>query len=171
MLVFFKRKIMTISTIEQVLPIFLKNPKCAALDLGTKTIGLSVCDYLGKFSHPRPFIKRKKFKDDSKKLLNFFDQENIQFIIIGFPMNMNGSLGPRAQATRSFIKNMEKITELPFILWDERLTTVAATRQLIEMDVSRKKRTEKIDSMSACFILESALARLNNLKNLHQNQS
>ena len=86
--------------------------------------------------------------------------ENAGAVVIGLPVNMDGSEGPRAQATRAFVRNMEKLTEMPFVFWDERLSTVAAERALVGMDVSRQKRSERIDSAAAAFILQGALDRL-----------
>lgn len=136
----------------------------AGLDLGTKTIGLAVSDLSLKLASPRPVIKRRKFTFDAIELLARFEQDNVAAAIIGLPVNMDGSEGPRAQATRAFVRNMAEKTSLPFVFWDERLSTVAAERTLIEMDVSRKKRAERIDSAAACFILQGALDRLAGLR-------
>lgn len=142
------------------------SPGCtiAGLDLGTKTIGIAISDIGYRFANPRPVLKRKKFSSDAELLLNILAHENVGAIIIGLPMNMDGSSGPRVQATRAFVRNMEALTPLPFVFWDERLSTVAAERQLIEMDISRSKRSERIDSAAAAFILQGALDRLNNVR-------
>ncbi len=132
----------------------------AGLDLGTKTIGLSVSDLGRRFATPRDVIRRVKFGADAQALLSFAEKEKIAAFIIGLPVNMDGSEGPRCQATRAFVRNMGEKTDIPFVLWDERLSTVAAERALIEMDVSRKKRAERIDSAAASFILQGALDRL-----------
>lgn len=131
------------------------------LDLGTKTIGIAVSDIGYRFANPRPVLKRKKFSIDAEQLLEILARENAAAIVIGLPINMDGSSGPRVQATRAFVRNMEALTPLPFLFWDERLSTVAAERQLIEMDISRAKRSERIDSAAAAFILQGALDRLN----------
>lgn len=136
----------------------------AGLDLGTKTIGLAVSDSGLSFAHPRPVIVRKKFTFDAELLLAAFAKDNVAAAIIGLPVNMDGSEGPRVQATRAFVRNMEKLTDLPFIYWDERLSTVAAERALISMDVSRKKRSDRIDSAAAAFILQGALDRIRALR-------
>ncbi len=156
---------MTILTIEELASTLTPGQSVAGLDLGTKTIGLAVSDLGRKFSSPRPVIKRKKFTIDAETLLEFAAKEKIAAFIIGLPMNMDGSSGPRVQATRAFVSNMEKKTALPFTFWDERLSTVAAERALLEMDVSRAKRAERIDSAAASFILQGALDRLASLAN------
>ena len=132
----------------------------AGIDLGTKTIGLAVSDAGLSFAHPRPVIARKKFTLDAQALLAALDKEKAAAIVVGLPVNMDGSEGPRAQATRAFVRNTERLTLLPFVYWDERLSTVAAERALISMDVSRAKRGERIDSAAAAFILQGALDRL-----------
>jgi putative Holliday junction resolvase len=132
----------------------------AGIDLGTKTIGLAMSDAGLSFAHPRPVIARKKFTLDAQTLLAALDKEKAAAIIVGLPVNMDGSEGPRVQATRAFVRNMERLTALPFVYWDERLSTVAAERALISMDVSRAKRGERIDSAAAAFILQGALDRL-----------
>ena len=133
------------------------------LDLGTKTIGLSVSDLGRRFATPREVIRRVKFGVDAEALLSVAEKEKVAAFVIGLPVNMDGSEGPRCQATRAFVRNMEQKTPLPFIFWDERLSTVAAERVLIEMDVSRRKRAERIDSAAASFILQGALDRLTSL--------
>lgn len=136
----------------------------AGLDLGTKTIGLAVSDRSLVFAHPRPVIMKKKFSADAAVLLAVLEKDNAGAVVVGLPVNMDGSEGPRAQASRTFVRNMERLTALPFVLWDERLSTVAAERALIEMDVSRKKRQTRIDSAAAAFILQGVLDRLQALR-------
>ena len=132
----------------------------AGIDLGTKTIGLAVSDAGLAFAHPRPVILRRKFTLDAQALLAALEKERAAALVVGLPVNMDGSEGPRAQATRAFMRNLERLTPLPFLYWDERLSTVAAERALIAMDVSRRKRDERIDSAAAAFILQGALDRL-----------
>lgn len=136
----------------------------AGLDLGTKTIGLAISDRSLAFAHPRPVIMRQKFSVDAALLLTALGKENAGAVVVGLPVNMDGSEGPRAQASRAFVRNMERLTALPFVFWDERLSTVAAERVLIEMDVSRKKRQTRIDSAAAAFILQGVLDRLQLLR-------
>lgn len=150
-------------TIEELAEHLAPNQPIAGLDLGTKTIGLAVSDLGRRFATPRPVIKRVKFTKDAEVLLAFAEKEKIGGFVIGLPMNMDGSSGPRVQATRAFVRTMGEKTALPFVFWDERLSTVAAERALLEMDVSRAKRAERIDSAAASFILQGALDRLSSL--------
>lgn len=146
------------------LPAHLESGKTVAgLDLGDKTIGVAVSDQRFSFAHPRPVIMRKKFSLDAAALLQMLQRDNVGAIVIGLPINMDGSEGPRAQKSRAFVRNMAQLTELPFVYWDERLSTVAAERTLIEMDFSRRKRSGKIDSAAAAFILQGVLDRLRQL--------
>ncbi|HEY6629864.1 MAG TPA: Holliday junction resolvase RuvX [Rhizobiaceae bacterium] len=135
----------------------------AGLDLGEKTIGIAVSDRGLSFAHPRPVIMRKKFSADAAALLDLCGKEGVGAVAMGLPINMDGSEGPRAQASRAFVRNMARLTDLPFVFWDERLSTVAVERTLIEMDFSRKKRAGKIDSAAAAFILQGVLDRLHAL--------
>ncbi|ADY64220.1 MULTISPECIES: Holliday junction resolvase RuvX [Rhizobium/Agrobacterium group] len=154
---------MAILTIEELAETLQPAQAIAGLDLGTKTIGLAMSDLSRRFATPRPVIKRVKFTRDAEVLLAFAEKEKVSAFIIGLPINMDGSAGPRAQATRAFVRTMGEKTALPFIFWDERLSTVAAERVLLEMDVSRAKRAERIDSAAASFILQGALDRLSAL--------
>ena len=155
---------MAVTEITQLAQDLPAGARLAGLDLGTKTIGLAISDAGLSFAHPRPVIVRKKFTLDAQALLAAADKEAIAAFVIGLPVNMDGTEGPRVQATRAFVRNMERLTDLPFVYWDERLSTVAAERALIDMDVSRKKRGERIDSAAAAFILQGALDRLRSLR-------
>ena len=155
---------MTVSTAEQIATELTYGQLIAGLDLGTKTIGIAISDLGLSFAHPRPVLKRRKFTQDAQELLELLQKEKVAAIVIGLPVNMDGTEGPRVQATRAFVRNMEKLTDIPFIYWDERLSTVAAERVLIGMDVSRAKRAERIDSAAASFILQGALDRLHMLR-------
>jgi putative Holliday junction resolvase len=154
---------MTVLTIEDLATNLQPGQAVAGLDLGTKTIGLAMSDIGRRFASPRPVIRRVKFGKDADALLAFADKEKVGAFIIGMPINMDGSSGPRVQATRAFVRSMSDRTALPFVFWDERLSTVAAQRVLLEMDVSRAKRKERIDSAAASFILQGALDRLSSL--------
>lgn len=154
---------MTVLTIEEMAASLQPGQAIAGLDLGTKTIGLAMSDLGRRFATPRPVLRREKFTLDAEALLAFAAKEKVAGFVIGLPMNMDGSAGPRVQATRAFVRNMEQKTALPFVYWDERLSTVAAERALLEMDVSRAKRAERIDSAAASFILQGALDRLSAL--------
>lgn len=154
---------MTILSMEDLAVMLRPGDLVAGLDLGTTTIGLALSDRGRRFATPRPVIHRKKFTLDAQVLLAFAEKEVVKAFIIGLPINMDGSQGPRAQATRAFVRTMSEKTDLPFTFWDERLSTVAAERALIKMDVSRKKRAERIDSAAASFILQGALDRLSSI--------
>ncbi|MEJ6397964.1 Holliday junction resolvase RuvX [Yoonia sp. 208BN28-4] len=136
----------------------------AGLDLGTVTIGVAVSDGLRTAASPVETIKRRKFGLDAARLLEIFAQRDVAGVVLGLPMNMDGSEGPRCQATRSFARNLERLTPLPITFWDERLSTVAAERVLIEADTSRKRRAEVIDRVAASYILQGMLDRLTHLK-------
>ncbi|SIR17094.1 putative holliday junction resolvase [Rhizobium sp. RU35A] len=150
-------------TIEELAATLQPGQAIAGLDLGTKTIGIAMSDLGRRFASPRPVLKRVKFTQDAEQLLAFADREKVAAFVIGLPMNMDGSAGPRVQATRAFVRSMGEKTQIPFVFWDERLSTVAAERALLEMDVSRAKRKERIDSAAASFILQGALDRLSSL--------
>nr|WP_316653620.1 Holliday junction resolvase RuvX [uncultured Gellertiella sp.] len=150
-------------TIEELALHLKPHQAVAGLDLGTKTIGLAMSDLGRSLASPRPVLKRVKFTKDAALLLAFAAKERVAGFIIGLPVNMDGSEGPRVQATRAFVRLMAEKTDIPFVYWDERLSTVAATRALLEMDVSRAKRAERIDSAAASFILQGALDRLSSL--------
>ncbi|WP_102958312.1 Holliday junction resolvase RuvX [Mangrovicella endophytica] len=136
----------------------------AGLDLGTKTIGVAMSDLGWSLAVPRPVIRRVKFGKDAEILRQMLDNEKVAAIVIGLPLNMDGSEGPRSQATRAFVRNYSRLDERPIAFWDERLSTVAAERGLLEMDTSRRKRAERIDSAAAAFILQGALDRLSSLR-------
>ena len=133
------------------------------LDLGTKTIGVAVSDVELRVATPLTTIRRTKFKADAAELLRIAENEKAFAIVIGLPLNMDGSEGPRAQAARAFGRNLSPLLDVPIVYWDERLSTVAAERVMIEADLSRKKRAERIDAAAAAIILEGALGRLANI--------
>ena len=130
------------------------------LDLGTKTIGLALSDLGRRIATPLETIKRRKFSLDAAELLAICEKHAIAGLILGLPLNMDGSEGPRAQATRAFVRNLAPMTPLPIAYWDERLSTTAVTRTLIEADASRARRAEVVDKMAASFILQGALDRM-----------
>ncbi len=134
------------------------------LDLGTKTIGVAVSDSFQTVATPIETVKRKKFGVDAQRLLEIIAERNIGAIVLGLPLNMDGSEGPRVQSTRAFARNLAKLTPLPIIFWDERLSTVAAERALLEADTSRKRRSEVIDHVAAGYILQGVLDRLGHLR-------
>jgi len=134
------------------------------LDLGSKTIGVAVSDPDRKLAAGVTTIVRKNFTADAHRLLALAAERAAVGLVLGLPINMDGSEGPRAQATRAFARNLAKLTDLPIALWDERLSTAAVERELIAADVSRKKRAAVIDQHAAAYILQGALDRLANLK-------
>jgi len=151
---------MPVVTLEELARSVARGQTIAGLDLGTRTIGIAVSDIGLRLATPRAVIRRKKFTIDAETLLSRLKLENAGACVIGLPVNMDGTEGPRAQSTRAFVRNMVEKTGIPFAFWDERLSTVAAERTLLEMDVSRKKRAERIDSAAAAFILQGALDRM-----------
>src|SRR5437763_642604 len=130
------------------------------LDLGAKTIGVAASDPDRRLAAGVETIARKKFSADAARVLALAAERKAVGFVLGLPINMDGSEGPRAQSTRAFARNLARLTELPIGLWDERLSTVAVERDLIEADVSRRKRAEVIDQPAAAFILQGALDRL-----------
>ena len=155
---------MPVVQIEELPGLLSSGGTLAGLDLGDKTIGVAVSDKSLAFAHPRPVIMRKKFTPDVEALIAQFRRDGVAAAVIGLPINMDGSEGPRAQASRAFVRNAARLTNMPFVFWDERLSTVAAERVLIDMDVSRKKRDLRIDSAAAAFILQGVLDRLQALR-------
>lgn len=135
----------------------------AGLDLGTKTIGVAVSDALRSVASPLTVIRRTKFTQDAQALLALIADRNLAGLVLGLPRNMDGSEGPRAQATRAFARNLSRLTDLPIAFWDERLSTVAAERALLEGDTSRRRRAEVIDQVAAGYILQGALDRLRHI--------
>jgi putative holliday junction resolvase len=159
-----------LSAFEELLPRLGRTQRLMGIDLGTKTIGLALSDVERRLASPLETLKRSKFSSDAAQLLALADQFDVAGFVLGLPLNMDGSEGPRAQATRAFARNLQPLTARPIAFWDERLSTAAITRQLIEQDVSRAKRAAVIDKMAAAYILQGALDRLNrpNAPNAHQ---
>lgn len=131
------------------------------LDVGSKTVGLALSDVMRQIASPLDTIRRTKFKTDAAQLLEIADRHGVGGLVLGLPVNFDGSEGPRAQSTRAFARNLAPLTNLPIAFWDERLSTAAAERALLEADASRKRRAELVDKMAAAFILQGALDRLN----------
>ncbi|MBG1231602.1 Holliday junction resolvase RuvX [Aestuariivirga litoralis] len=141
------------SSIEALPP----GQRIVALDLGSKTIGIATSDLTLSIATPRHTMARGKFQADAKLLLEFAAAEGIGLIVLGMPLNMDGSEGPRAQSTRAFVRNLEKLTPIPIIYWDERLSTAAVERTMLEADLSRAKRAENVDKLAASYILQGLL--------------
>ena len=134
------------------------------LDLGTKTIGLALSDITYAIATPLATIARTKFSKDVITLEEHIDQNNVSALVIGLPLHLDGSEGRRAQSTRAFARSLAQTIALPIVFWDERLSTVAVERTLLEADASRKRRKEVVDKMAAAFILQGALERLRHLR-------
>jgi putative Holliday junction resolvase len=134
------------------------------LDLGTVTIGLSVSDTGRRIASPLRTLRRTKFTADAAEVLAIAEERRIGGLVLGLPRNMDGTEGPRAQSTRAFARNLARLTPLPMAFWDERLSTVAAERALLEADASRRRRAEVIDHVAAAYILQGLLDRLGHLK-------
>ena len=130
------------------------------LDLGTKTLGLALSDVTRTIASGLTTLSRTKFSADVRHLLELASQHGVGGFVIGMPINLDGSGGPRAQATRAFARNLSKLTPIPILYWDERLSTAEAERTLIEADLSRRRRAQVIDKVAATLILQSALDRL-----------
>ncbi|MFT0862523.1 Holliday junction resolvase RuvX [Ancylobacter sp. G4_0304] len=130
------------------------------LDLGTKTIGVASSDPDRRIAAGVETIARKQFTPDAGRILQLASARGVVGFVLGLPVNMDGSEGPRAQASRAFARNLARLTELPIILWDERLSTAAVERDLISTDMSRARRAEVVDQQAAAFILQGALDRL-----------
>ena len=130
------------------------------LDLGEKTIGVAVSDRMRSVASPLETVRRKKFTLDSARLLEIIADREIGGILLGLPKNMDGTEGPRCQSTRAFARNLSRLTEISIGFWDERLSTVAAEKALLEADTTRKRRGQVIDHVAAGYILQGALDRL-----------
>ncbi len=151
---------MAIGTLVDIAAQFAPRRALIGLDLGSKTIGVAASDPDRKLATGVTTIVRTKFTDDAAQVLALAAERAAGGFVLGLPVNMDGTEGPRAQATRAFARNFAKLTELPIGLWDERLSTAAVERELIAADVSRKKRAAVIDQHAAAFILQGALDRL-----------
>jgi putative holliday junction resolvase len=130
------------------------------LDVGTKTVGLALSDVTCTIATPYETLKRTKFTADAKAIAAIVEKEGVGGLVIGLPLNLDGFEGPRAQSTRAFARNLTAHVAVPMAFWDERLSTAAVERHLIEADASRKRRAEVIDRMAAAYILQGALDRL-----------
>ena len=136
--------------------------KLAGLDVGTKTIGVAVCDAGWHFAGPSQTIRRRKFTQDLASLREIVEKEQVAGLVVGLPLNMDGTDSPRTQSVRAFARNLAPL-DLPVLLWDERWSTQAVERAMIDADVSRAKRAEKVDALAAAHILQGAIDALANL--------
>ena len=159
---------MILPDIAAFIPTLPRSGGIAGLDLGDKTIGVALSDLRRSVATPVEVIRREKFTLDATRLLALLTARGAVGIILGLPLNMDGSEGPRVQSTRAFARNLEKLTALPITFWDERLSTVAAERALLEADTSRKGRKEVIDKVAASYILQGALDRMTYMARLDE---
>jgi len=151
--------------LEQAAQVFAPRGTLIGLDLGEKTIGVASSDPDRRLAAGVETVTRSKFTADAARLMALAAERHATGFVLGLPINMDGSEGPRAQATRAFARNLAKLTELPIALWDERLSTAAVERELIAADVSRAKRAAVIDQHAAAYILQGALDRLRRMNN------
>ena len=151
-------------SIEDLPPHLGRDARLLGLDVGTKTIGMALSDVTRSVATPFDTIRRSKFTADAKTIREVVEKNQVGALVIGFPLNLDGSEGPRAQSTRAFARNLAAHVTVPMVFWDERLSTAAVERHLIEADASRKRRAEVVDRMAAAYILQGALDRLRRLE-------
>lgn len=147
-------------TVKELAETLAKGARLLGLDVGSKTIGLALSDTTLTIATPMETVRRKKFTLDAVRLKETCTEQNVGGLVIGLPVNMDGSEGPRCQSVRQFARNLAEIVDLPQTFWDERLSTQAVTRTLLEADASRKRRAEVVDKMAAAYILQGALDHL-----------
>jgi len=149
--------------IEDLPKLLAPEARLLGLDVGTKTIGMALSDVTRSVATPYHTVRRTKFTQDAKAIEVAIAEHAVGALVIGFPLNLDGSEGPRAQSTRAFARNLAALIAVPMAFWDERLSTAAVERHLIDADASRKRRAEVIDRMAAAYILQGALDRLKRL--------
>ena len=149
--------------IEDLPQFLLPEARLLGLDVGTKTVGMALSDVTRTVATPYDTIRRTKFTADAKSIRQVVETNRVGALVIGLPLNLDGSEGPRAQSTRAFARNLAAHIQVPIAFWDERLSTAAVERHLIEADASRKRRAQVIDRMAAAYILQGALDRLSHL--------
>jgi putative Holliday junction resolvase len=149
-----------VTDLPALAPTLPPRARLMGLDLGTKTIGLALSDVERRIASPLETIRRVKFTPDAARVKALAEQFEIAALVIGLPLNMDGSEGARVQSTRAFVRNLAPILPLPVVYWDERLSTMAVTRTLLDADASRARRAELVDKMAAAYILQGALDRL-----------
>ncbi|PHZ83902.1 Holliday junction resolvase RuvX [Paremcibacter congregatus] len=146
--------------LDQIKNTITTGQRLLGLDLGSKTIGVALSDIMCNIATPMEIIRRTKFTKDAERLLTIISEQNVGGLVLGLPLNMDGTEGPRCQSTRQFAENMAGKIDIPVVLWDERLSTVAVTRTLLDADASRKRRKEVVDKMAAAYILQGALDKM-----------
>jgi putative Holliday junction resolvase len=149
--------------IEDLPKLLAPEARLLGLDVGSKTVGLALSDVTRSIATPYGTVRRTKFTEDAKVIQEAVEEHQVGALVIGLPINLDGSEGPRAQSTRAFARNLAARVEVPMVFWDERLSTAAVERHLIEAGASRKRRAQVIDRMAAAYILQGALDRLNRL--------
>jgi putative Holliday junction resolvase len=149
--------------IEDLPKLLAPEARLLGLDVGSKTVGLALSDVTRSIATPYGTVRRTKFTEDAKAIREAVEKNQVGALVIGLPINLDGSEGPRAQSTRAFARNLAARVEVPMIFWDERLSTAAVERHLIEAGASRKRRAQVIDRMAAAYILQGALDRLSRL--------
>lgn len=154
---------MALVSLEDLAPLIAARGRLLGLDVGTKTIGLAISDAIGMSATPVETIRRSKFTADADRLFQIVTARHVAALVVGLPVNMDGTEGPRCQSVRHFAINLLGKRDLPITFWDERLSTAAVERAMIEADLSRKRRAELIDKAAAAYILEGALNRLRRL--------
>jgi len=152
--------VVDLSRLRSALP---PGSRLVGLDLGEKTIGLALSDTLLSVATPLETLRRGKFSANADEILALIKAHGIGGLVVGLPLNMDGSEGPSAQSARAFARNFAKLHDMPIVFWDERLSTAAVTRTLLEADSSRKRRAEVVDKMAAAYILQGALDRLRHM--------
>ena len=154
---------MPILSLSALVPLLKPGQRLLGLDLGEKTIGVALSDTTRSIATPLETLKRGRFKTDAAILMKLITEHGIAGLIVGLPLNMDGSDGPSAQSARAFARNFESVSDCPMVLVDERLSTAAVTRTLIDADASRRRRGQLVDKMAAAYILQGALDQLRSL--------
>jgi putative Holliday junction resolvase len=151
---------MSIISLEELAKVLSHGQRLIGLDLGEKTIGIALTDTLRTVATPLKTLKRGKFSTDAAVLASMLEEHGVGAVIVGLPLNMDGSAGPSAQSAKAFARNFAAISDCPVVLVDERLSTAAVTRTLLEADASRRRRKSVVDKMAAAYVLQGALDRL-----------
>lgn len=151
-------------SVEALAALHSPGERLMGIDPGTQTIGIAVSDGMLTLAQGLETIRRSKFARDAARINEIVAANRVYGLVVGLPLNMDGSEGPRAQSVRAFVRNLSVHCDLPVVFWDERLSTVAAERSMIEADLSRRKRAERIDAAAAAFILQGVLDRMKNLR-------
>ena len=149
--------ILALEEFAQALP---QGARLIGIDVGTKTLGLAISDVMRSIASALVTLRRSRFGPDAERLLELTREHGVGGFVVGLPLNLDGTEGPRVQATRAFARNLGKVTPLPIFFWDERLSTAAAERMLIDADVTRRRRAAVIDKIAATLILQGALDRM-----------